>query len=223
MLFRDRIHAGRLVADRLSQYANDPDLLVCALPRGGVLVGFPVAEALSAPLDVVIVRKLGVPGQQEVAMGAIATGGVCVLSHELIEDIGISTEAVDAAIAREQRELARREALYRGAAPAPQIRGRTIILVDDGIATGATMRAAAAVVQQQQPKRLVIAVPVAPPSRLLAVQADEVVCLARPEPFFAIGEFYEDFHQVSDEEVRDLLQHAARRIARRGASTVADV
>jgi predicted phosphoribosyltransferase len=223
MLFRDRIHAGRLLADRLSHYARDPDLLVCALPRGGVLVGFPVAEALNAPLDVVIVRKLGVPGEQEVAMGAIATGGVCVLSQELIEYLGISTEAVDAVIAREQRELARREALYRGDAPAPQIRGRTIILVDDGLATGATMRAAAAIVQQQQPKRLVIAVPVAPPARLLEVQADEVVCLARPEPFFAIGEFYEDFHQVSDEEVRDLLQRAARRIARRRASTVADV
>ncbi len=200
-----------------------PDLLVCALPRGGVLVGSPVAEALNAPLDVVIVRKLGVPGQQEVAMGAIATGGVCILAQELIEDIGISTQAVEAVIAREQRELTRREALYRGAAPAPQIRGRTVILVDDGIATGATMRAAVAVVKQQQPMQLVIAVPVAPASecRELAAQPDEIVCLAQPEPFYAIGQFYEDFHQVSDEEVRDLLQRAARRIARSGASTVA--
>jgi putative phosphoribosyl transferase len=223
MLFRDRIHAGRLLPDLLSQYANDPDLLVCALPRGGVLVGSPVAEALNAPLEVVIVRKLGVPGQEEVAMGAIATGGVCVLSQELIEHLGISTQAVEAAIAREQRELTRREALYRGATPAPQIRGRTIILVDDGLATGATMRAAAAVVRQQQPKRLVIAIPVAPASNYpeLTAQADEIVCLSRSEPFFAIGRFYEDFHQVSDEEVRDLLQRAATRIARRDASTAA--
>ncbi len=221
MLFRDRFHAGRLLADRLSQYANVPGVLVCALPRGGVLVGFPVAEALNAPLDVVIVRKLGVPGQQEVAMGAIATGGVCILSQELIEGLGISTQAVETVIAREQRELTRREALYRGAAPAPQIRGRTVILVDDGIATGATMRAAIAVVKEQQPKQLVIAVPVAPASMELAAEPDEIVCLAQPEPFYAIGQFYEDFHQVSDEEVRDLLQRAARRIARSGASTVA--
>ncbi len=223
MLFLDRIQAGRLLADRLSQYANDKGLLVCALPRGGVLVGFPVAEALNAPLDVVIVRKLGVPGQQEFAMGAIATGGICILSQEVIEGLGISNRAVEAVIAREQRELTRREVLYRGYAPAPQIRGRTVILVDDGIATGATMRAAAAVVRQQQPKRFVIAVPVASPSSCaeLVAQTDEIVCLAQPESFLAIGQFYEDFHQVSDEEVRDLLQRAARRIAPRGASTVA--
>ncbi len=223
MLFHDRIHAGQLLANRLARYAKDPDILVCALPRGGVLVGFPVAEALNAPLDVVIVRKLGVPGEQELAMGAIATGGVCVLSQELIEVLGISTQAVEAVIAREQRELTRRETLYRGAAPPPQISGRTVILVDDGIATGATMRAAAAVIKQQQPKQLVIAVPVASSSSCaeLEAQADEIVCVAKPEPFYAIGQFYEDFHQVSDEEVRDLLQRAARRIAPRGASTAA--
>jgi putative phosphoribosyl transferase len=223
MLLRDRIHAGRLLADRLTRYAREPALLVLALPRGGVLVGFPVAEALNAPLDVVIVRKLGVPGQSELAMGAIASGGVCVLSHELIETLGIPSRAVEAVIAREEQELARREALYRGGAPAPQIRGRTIILVDDGIATGATIRAAAALVRRQQPGRLVIAAPVASPSTCaeLADQADEIVCLARPEPFFAIGDFYEDFHQVSDEEVRDLLQRAAARIAQRGARSVA--
>jgi len=222
-MFHDRIHAGRLLADRLSRYAKDLDLLVCALPRGGVLVGYSVAEALNAPLDVVIVRKLGVPGENEVAMGAIATGGVCVLSQELIQGLGIPSRAVEAVIAREQRELARRETLYRGAAPPPQIRGRTVILVDDGIATGATMRAAAAVIKQQQPKQLVIAVPVAPPSSCveLEAQADEIVCVAQPESFFAIGQFYEDFHQVTDEEVRDLLQRAARRIALRGASIAA--
>jgi putative phosphoribosyl transferase len=220
MLFRNRSHAGRLLAGRLSQYANDPDLLVLALPRGGVVVGFPVADALNAPLDVVIVRKLGVPGHPELAMGAIASGGVRILSKQLINHLGISMQAVEAVTAREQRELARREALYRGAAPAPQIRGRTVLLVDDGIATGATMRAAAELVRQQEPERLVIAVPVAPPSTCaeLAVQADEIVCLAQPESFFAIGEFYEDFQQVSDEEVRDLLQRAQERISRRRAS-----
>lgn len=220
MLFRDRIHAGRLLAVRLSQYANDPDLLVMALPRGGVVVGFPVADALNAPLDVVIVRKLGVPGHPELAMGAIASGGVRILSKQLINHLGITMQAVEAVTAQEQRELARREALYRGASPAPQIRGRTVLLVDDGIATGATMRAAAELMRQQEPERLVIAVPVAPPSTSaeLAVQADEIVCLAQPESFFAIGEFYEDFHQVSDEEVRDLLQRAQERISRRRAS-----
>ena len=224
MLFHDRIHAGRLLAVRLSQYANDPALLVCALPRGGVLVAFPVAEALNAPLDVVLVRKLGVPGHPELAMGAIASGGVRILSKPLIDHLAISLQAVEAVTAREQRELARREALYRGDAPGPQIRGRTVILMDDGIATGATMRAAAALVRQQQPKRLVLAVPVASSSACaeLAVEADEMVCLEQPELFFAISEFYEDFHQVSDEEVRDLLHRAQARISRPGPSVGAE-
>lgn len=220
MLFRDRIHAGQLLAAQLSRYANDPNVLVCALPRGGVVVGFQVAETLNARFDVLIVRKLGVPGQNEVAMGAIASGGIRVLSQDLIDQLGISDRLVEAVIAREQRELARRETVYRGNAPAPTIQSRTVILVDDGIATGATMWAAAAAVRQQQPERLVIAVPVAPPSTCaeLATQADEVVCIARPEPFYAIGAFYQDFHQVSDEEVRELLQRAARRNVSRNAS-----
>ncbi len=223
MLFRDRNHAGQLVAAQLRRYVNAPDLVVCALPRGGVVVGFQVAEALNAPLDVLIVRKLGVPGQEELAMGAIASGGIRVLQHDLIETLGISAQLVDAVTEEEQRELARREALYRGDAPALQFRGRTVILVDDGIATGATMWAGAAAVRQQQPKRLVIAVPVAPPSTSieLTTQADEIVCVARPESFFAIGGYYKDFHQVSDEEVRELLQRAAKRVASRGTSTAA--
>lgn len=216
MRFHDRNHAGRLLAHRLASYANQPNVLVCALPRGGVVVGAPVAEQLNAPLDVVIVRKLGVPGQPELAMGAIASGGVCVLTQGLIDELGISERAVQAVIAREEQELARREALYRGSAPPLEIRGRIVILVDDGIATGSTMRAAAELVRQQQPERLVIAAPVASPSTCaeMAGHADELVILARPEPFYAIGEFYEDFRQVSDEEVRELLQRAAARIAR---------
>jgi len=222
-LFRDRHHAGRLLSARLRRYVNKPDLLVCALPRGGVVVGFRVAQVLNAPLDVLIVRKLGVPGMKEVAMGAIAPGGIRVLQHDLIDRLGISTQVIDELTAEEARELARRQALYRGDAPALEIRGRTVILVDDGIATGATMWAGAAAIRQQQPKRLVIAVPVAPPTILpeLVAQADEIVCVARPTSFFAIGEFYGDFHQVSDEEVRELLRRAAKRIATRSTPAAA--
>lgn len=213
MIFQDRMHAGRLLAGQLSHYAGQSGLLVCALPRGGVLVAFPVAEALNAPLDIVIVRKLGVPGQPELAMGAIASGGVCVLSHDIIDYLGIPAQAVEAVVAREQRELARREAAYRGGSPPPGMRDRTVILVDDGIATGATMGAAAELVRHQHPRRLVIAVPVAPASSCgkLAGLADELVCVARPEYFNATGDFYEDFHSVSDDEVRSLLRRAAQR------------
>ena len=223
MRFRDRSHAGRLLAAGLARYAKDPGLLVCALPRGGVVVAAAVAEALDAPLDFVIVRKLGVPGQPELAMGAIASAGVSVLSHALIAKLGISADEVEQVLAREQRELVRREVLYRGEAPAPQVRERTVILVDDGIATGATMRAAASLMCQQQPRRLVIAAPVASPStcRQLQDQADEMVCVARPEHFFAIDEFYRDFLQVSDEVVRELLQRAECRIADRGKQSAA--
>lgn len=218
MLFRDRSHAGRLLAVRLAQYANAPELLVCALPRGGVVVAAAVAEELNAPLDFVIVRKLGVPGQPELAMGAIASAGVSVLSHSLIAQLGITAGEIEQVLAREQHELMRREALYRGGAPAPQVRNRTVILVDDGIATGSTMRAAASLVRQQQPKRLVIAAPVASPSSCAALVdvADEIVCVVQPEHFFAIGEFYQDFLQVSDDEVRELLQRAAARMAHHG-------
>jgi putative phosphoribosyl transferase len=216
MTFQDRSHAGRILAERLARYAGVPGVIVCALPRGGVLVGAPVAEALRAPLDVVVVRKLGVPMQPELAMGAIGSGGVRVLAHDLIRQLGISSAEVEAVIAREQRELERREAIFRGNAPPPHLVGRTVILVDDGIATGATMAAAAEWVRAQHPSRLVIGVPVAPPriSMELNEKADEVVCVSRPEPFYATGQFYEDFHEVSDQEVRDLMQQAAQRFAR---------
>jgi putative phosphoribosyl transferase len=223
MRFRDRTHVGQLLAAKLWRYANAPDVMVCALPRGGVVVGYEVAEALNAPLDSLIVRKLGVPGQEELAMGAIASGGFRVLRQELIEALGISADEVAAVIDRETRELERREILYRRNTPPLRVRGRTVILVDNGIATGATTAAAAAAIRQQQPKWLVIAIPVAPLSACmeLAAQADEVVCVIRPEEFFAIGEYYEDFHQVSDEEVIELLGLAAKRVATHRISVTA--
>jgi putative phosphoribosyl transferase len=215
MIFRDRNHAGRLLATRLSRYAGVPGIIVCALPRGGVLVGVPVAEALRAPLDVIVVRKLGVPMQPELAMGAIGSGGVRVLADDLIERLGIAPDEVEAVTAREQREVERREAVFRGGAPPPHLCGRTVILVDDGIATGATMAAAAEWVRRQHPARLVIATPVAPPEICMDLnrKADEVVCVSRPEPFYATGQFYQDFHEVSDEEVREHLRQAAQRYA----------
>jgi putative phosphoribosyl transferase len=223
MLFRDRNHAGSLLAKELLRYARDPAVLVLALPRGGVLVASPVASALEAPLDVVIVRKLGMPGQEELALGAIGSGGVCVLSHDLIDMLGVSSRVIETIIAREEREVQRRERLYRGDAPVPQITGRTVILVDDGIATGASMKAAVAVVRHQNPGRIIVAAPVASPRTCAELQAqvDEVVCPYRPEDLMAIGAFYQDFHQVSDEEVRECLQRAARHAIRRRRPNVA--
>src|SRR5712671_4832802 len=162
-LFRDRREAGRLLAEKLSGYANRPDLLVLALPRGGVPVAYEVARALGAPLDVFVVRKLGVPGYEELAMGAVATGGVRVLNDQLVSRLGIPNHLIDAVAAREKQELARRERLYRGGRPPPDVRGRTAILVDDGLATGATMRAAILALRRQHPARIVVAVPTASP------------------------------------------------------------
>jgi putative phosphoribosyl transferase len=215
MTFRDRFDAGRQLAARLQHYAGVPGLIVCGLPRGGVLAAYPIAASLRAPLDVLLVRKLGVPGDPELAMGAIAAAGVCILARELIGRLGVSAVEVDAAIERERRELARREALYRGGALPLDLEGRTVILVDDGIATGATMSAAADVVRRQRPARLVMAAPVAPPltGMKLAEQADEFICLLRPESFSATSQFYEDFRDISDEEVCRLLERAARRQA----------
>ena len=159
--FRNRQEAGRLLAEQLTAYANRPDVLVLALPRGGVPVGYEVARALHAPLDVFVVRKLGVPGYEELAMGAVATGGVRVLNEEIVQRLGIPEYVIDAAVAREQQEVARRERLYRGGRPPPEVRGRTVILVDDGLATGATMRAAVMALRQLQPARIVVAVPTA--------------------------------------------------------------
>jgi putative phosphoribosyl transferase len=209
--FRDRTEAGQLLATQLTTYANRPDMLVLALPRGGVPVAFAVARALHAPLDVMIVRKLGVPGYEELAMGAIASGGVRVLNDDVVHMLGISEEEINQIATHEQREVERRERLYRGNRRACGIGGRTVILVDDGIATGATMRAAVAAVRQQQPARIVIAVPVAAAATCeeFAAEVDELVCVLRPEAFFAVGFWYEHFTHTSDEEVRDLLERAA--------------
>jgi putative phosphoribosyl transferase len=208
--FRDRREAGRVLAQRLAHYRGRPDLLVLALPRGGVAVGFEVAHALEAPLDVFVVRKLGFPGHEEYAMGAIASGGVRVMNP--MPGIEVSPEALDQVVAREQAELARRERLYRGDRPSLELRGRTVIVVDDGLATGATMSAAVLAIRQQGPARLVVAVPVgaAETCRLLREQADDVVCVTMPAPFRAVGLWYRDFPQASDEEVHNLLAEARR-------------
>jgi predicted phosphoribosyltransferase len=209
--FRDRLEAGRRVAEGLKHYAGGPDLLVLALPRGGVPVGYEVARALRAPLDVLLVRKLGVPGHEELAMGAIASGGVRIVSEDVIAMLGIPDRVIATVAAAEEKELERRERLYRDARPVPNVRGRVVILVDDGLATGATMRAAAATLRTQGPKWLVVAVPVAPPEtcEALRAEADDVVCALSPEPFVAVGAWYDDFGQISDDEVRALLRKAA--------------
>jgi len=208
--FRDRRQAGRALADRLTHYHGRPELLVLALPRGGVAVGFEVAHALHAPLDVFVVRKLGFPGHEEYAMGAIASGGVRVMNPA--SGISVSPDELAAVVAREQDELIRRERLYRGDRPAVSVRGRTVIVVDDGLATGSTMRAAVLAIRQQQPARLTVAVPVGARDtcRQLTAEADEVVCAAMPEPFRAVGLWYEDFPQATDDEVHDLLEEARR-------------
>jgi predicted phosphoribosyltransferase len=206
--FRDRFHAGRRLAVALQPYAGRPNLLVLALPRGGVPVGYEVARALTAPLDVMLVRKLGVPGHEELAMGAIASGGIRILSDDVVRAFGIPERVVATIAANEEEELDRRERAYRDHRPPPQVKGRTVILVDDGLATGSTMRAAAAALRTRQPERLVVAVPVAPPETCAVLQSevDDVVCARAPEPFFAVGNWYDDFSQISDQEVRHLLR-----------------
>ena len=208
--FRDRHHAGCVLAQKLAHYRGRPDLLVLALPRGGVAVGFEVARALQAPLDIFMVRKLGFPGQEEYAMGAIASGGVRVMNS--LPGLTVLPEVVAAVVAREQAELLRRERLYRGERPAISVAGRCVIVVDDGLATGATMRAALQAIRQQQPACLVAAVPVGAQDRCQALreEADEVVCAAMPQPFRAVGLSYEEFPQSSDNEVRSLLEEARR-------------
>lgn len=203
----DRSEAGRELAEALAHYRGRQDVLVLALPRGGVPVAYEIASALQAPLDLVLVRKLGAPGQRELAMGAIASGGIRVLNENLISTLNVSGRDIESVAEREQRELERREVAYRGDRPRQGISGRTVILVDDGVATGATMRAAIASLRQQNPARIVIALPLAPASTVntLAREADEVICLHSPEPFVAIGRWYQDFSQVSDREVRGLL------------------
>jgi predicted phosphoribosyltransferase len=211
MLFHDRSDAGRKLAEKLMVYANRPDVLVLALPRGGVPVGFEVAQALHAPLDVFLVRKLGVPGREELAMGAIASGSVRVLNEDIVNQLGIPDEVIDTVAAEEERELQRREQAYRDDRPFPDVRGATILLVDDGLATGSTMRAAVAALRRQGPACIVVAVPVGAAETCdeLRMVADEVVCARTPEPFWAVGIWYDDFKQTTDEEVHDLLEQAA--------------
>jgi putative phosphoribosyl transferase len=210
MKFRDRTDAGRRLADELSEYADRPDVRVLALPRGGVPVAYEVAQELHAPLDVFLVRKLGVPGHEELAMGAIASGGVRVLNEQVVEILGIPDRALEAVAATEEKELERRERAYRGDRPEADVRERIVILVDDGLATGSTMRAAARALKQQHPRRLVVAVPVAARETCeeFRGEVDEIVCAMTPEPFYAVGLWYEDFSQTTDEEVRDLLRRA---------------
>jgi predicted phosphoribosyltransferase len=211
--FVDRVEAGRALGERLAEYAGRPDVIVLALPRGGVPVAREVAHALGAPLDVLVVRKLGLPGQRELAMGALASGGMRVLNQELVEQLGIEEAVIDRVAAREAAELERRELLYRGGRPAVDVAARVAILVDDGLATGSTMQAAVRVTRAQGPARIVVAVPTAPPQTCASLErvADEVVCLLRPEPFYAVGLSYDDFSEVSDEEVQRLLADAAAR------------
>jgi predicted phosphoribosyltransferase len=210
MLFRDRADAGRQLLSKLGTYKGRPDVLVLGLPRGGIPVGYEVARGLGAPLDVFVVRKLGVPGQEELAMGAIATGGVRVVNHDVVDALRIPPDVLDRAAAEELRELERREQSYRGQRPKPPVEGRTVILVDDGLATGSTMRAAVAALRQQGPAHIVVAVPVAAVQTCadLRREVEDVVCFATPEPFMAVGRFYDDFSQTSDEEVGALLASA---------------
>ena len=212
--FRDRRDAGRKLAKELLHYANRPDVLVLALPRGGVPVAYEVALALNAPLDIFIVRKLGLPGQEELAIGAIASGGIRVLNEEIIDNLNIPEEVIDHVAQRELQELQRRERIYRGDRPAPEIFDRIAILIDDGLATGASMRAAVAGVRAQNPKRIVVAVPTAARETCEAFESevDEIVCAITPEPFVGVGWWYEDFSQTTDEGVRLFLEDVERQL-----------
>jgi putative phosphoribosyl transferase len=210
--YKNRTEAACQLADLLQPYADRPDVLIMALPRGGVPIAYEVAKALNASLDLMLVRKLGVPGHEELAMGAVAIGGTRVLNDEVIRGPAISDATIERVTIAKRQELQGRERAYRGKRPAPTIQGRCIILIDDGLATGATMRAAVVAVRQLQPVEIVVAVPVAPPDAIatLREEADAVVCPATPEPFIGISCWYEDFEQVTDEEVHQLLERAWR-------------
>jgi putative phosphoribosyl transferase len=209
--FRDRTDAGRQLTDELLHYGGRDDVIVLALPRGGVPVAAEVALLLALPLDVFVVRKLGVPGHEELAMGAIASGGVRVLNRDVIASLSLPIEVLDAVTAIEREELERRDRSYRGTRPAPEVCGRTVILIDDGLATGASMRAAVAALREKDAAKIVVAVPVGAPSTCeeLAEETDEFICLITPESFIGVGQYYEDFSQTSDDEVRELLAAAA--------------
>ena len=217
--YRNRTDAGRRLAGMLQDYAGRPDVIVLGLPRGGVPVAFEVAQALHAPLDVFVVRKLGLPAHPELAIGAIASGGVRIVDQGALRRFGVTEEQLAAVAATEERELRRREGQYRDGLPLPDVAGKTVILIDDGLATGATMAAAATALRAQGPGRLVVAVPVAAAETCEAFQGlvDEVVCGATPEPFHAVGLWYEDFSQTSDDEVRELLARSRDRAAGSGA------
>jgi len=211
MIFKDRADAGRTLAARLTRYADREDVLVLALPRGGVPVAYEVAKALDAPLGVFLVRKLGVPGHEELAMGAIATGGVRVVNEDLVSYLGIPDDVIDSIAAVEQRELERREQAYRDDRAPLDVKDRIVILIDDGLATGSTMRAAAASLRLQKPARIVVAVPVSSKETCeeFRSEVDEIVCAVTPEHFQGVGVWYHDFSQTSDEEVRELLKKAS--------------
>ncbi len=210
MIYRNRIEAGKYLATQLGSYADRDDVLVLALPRGEVPVAFEVAQELHAPLDIFLVRKLGVPGHEELAMGAISTGGVRVINPDLVDYLHIPARVVDSVVERELRELERRERAYRGGRPEPDVTGKTVILVDDGLATGSTMRAAAEALRQQNPAKIVVAVPVSAPQTCdeYRMGVDEIICAMTPEPFWGVGRWYQDFSQTADEEVRELLEKA---------------
>jgi predicted phosphoribosyltransferase len=207
-LFRDRRDAGRVLAGLLERYKDRPDVLVLGLPRGGVPVAYEVATALGAPLDIFLVRKLGVPGQEELAMGAIASGGVIVLNDDVVRGLRIQPDVIQRVAEQEGRELLRREQAYREGRPPPDVAGKTVILVDDGLATGSSVRAAILALRQAQPAHIVVAVPAAPASTCqeLAAEVDDVVCATTPSPFFAVGQAYWKFDQTTDKEIRDLLR-----------------
>jgi predicted phosphoribosyltransferase len=213
MIFQDRREAGRHLARELAAYAENPGVVILALPRGGVPVAYEVARALNAPLDVFVVRKIGVPGQEELALGAIATGDTRVLNWELVRALGIGDRQIEDLTAMELKELDRRERAYRGNRPPLVARGRTVILIDDGLATGSTMLAAVRAVRQQGPERVIVAVPIASKQTCAALESevDEVICAMTPEPFHAVGLWYRDFAQTSDEEVRELLEEVQSR------------
>ncbi|PFH09747.1 putative phosphoribosyl transferase [Collimonas sp. PA-H2] len=215
--FKNRTEAGARLAQQLGVYSGHPDAIVLALPRGGVPVGFAIAKALEIPLDVLLVRKLGVPGNEECAMGAIASGGLCVMQPDILTHFDISMEVVEATVQRKLKELAEREQLYRASRPALQLAGRTAIIVDDGLATGSTMLAALNAAREAKVARLIVAVPVAASEgiRQIEAQADEAVFLMNPEPFYAVGVWYDDFRQTADDEVIGLLDKAAKLQAQR--------